>query len=112
MLSSLNLVSIPSKKLAEEATNKVPCSSDAKTMTRIAEASFGIDDYLRIADILHRRQLIYACNINSNCRFFNIDWDEWRQSYKSLVLLEFLLTHCPEEFQCDTEVILELGNFT
>jgi len=47
---------------------------------------------------------------------YNIDWDQWRQSYKALVLLEFLLTHGPREFapefQCDAEVIEELGIFT
>ncbi|XP_028785578.1 epsin-3-like [Neltuma alba] len=89
--------------LAEEATNKEPCSPDAKTMTRIAEASFEADDYWRIVDVLHQR---LGC--------FNTE--EWRRSYKALVLLEFLLTHGPEqfavEFQCDSEVIEELGSFT
>ncbi|KAE9612075.1 hypothetical protein Lal_00022238 [Lupinus albus] len=41
--------------LAEEATNKDDCSPDAKTMTRIAEASFDVDEYWRIVDVLHRR---------------------------------------------------------
>ncbi|XP_010262501.1 PREDICTED: epsin-3-like [Nelumbo nucifera] len=88
--------------LAEEATNNDPWGPDARTMTRIAVASYGIDDYWRIVDVLHRR--LYA-----------IDWKQWRQSYKSLVLLEFLLTHGPEdfaeEFQCDSDVIEELGTF-
>ncbi|CAJ1976444.1 unnamed protein product [Sphenostylis stenocarpa] len=89
--------------LAEEATNKDECSPDAKTMTRIAEASFDIDEYWRIVDILHQR-------------FYNIDWEHWRQAYKALVLLEFLLTHGPQEFAqeflCDVEIIEELGGFT
>ncbi|TKY51913.1 Epsin-2 protein [Spatholobus suberectus] len=89
--------------LAEEATNKDDCSPDAKTMTRIAEASFDIDEYWRIVDVLHKR-------------LYNVDWEEWRQSYKALVLLEFLLTHGPQEFaqefQCDAEIIEELGSFT
>ncbi|KAL6292254.1 hypothetical protein ACE6H2_000396 [Prunus campanulata] len=88
--------------LAEEATNGDPCSPDAKTMTQIAAASFEMDDYWRVVDILHRR-------------LYNIDWKEWRQSYKALVLLEFLLTHGPEEFadefQSDIDVIQELGSF-
>jgi len=42
-------------RLAEEATNKDKCSPDAKTMTRIAEASFDIDEYWRIVDLLHQR---------------------------------------------------------
>ncbi|CAK8572105.1 unnamed protein product [Lathyrus sativus] len=87
--------------LTEEATNKDDCSPDAKTMTKIAEASFDIDEYWRIVDVLHRR-------------LYNVDWDQWRQSYKALVLLEFMLTHGPtyfaQEFQCDAETIEELGN--
>jgi len=47
---------------------------------------------------------------------YNVDWEQWRQSYKALVLLEFMLTHGPidfaQEFQCDAEIIEELGNFT
>lgn len=50
-----------------------------------------------------------------HCRLSSNDWKRWRQSYKSLVLLGFLLTHGPEEFaeefQCDTDVIQELGKF-
>ncbi|KAF3456760.1 hypothetical protein FNV43_RR01414 [Rhamnella rubrinervis] len=88
--------------LAEEATNGNPCSPDARTMTRIAEASFGIDDFWRIVDVLHRR-------------LENIDLKQWRQYYKTLVLVEFLLTHGPEdfaqEFQSDLDVIQELGRF-
>ncbi|KAL2325151.1 hypothetical protein Fmac_024209 [Flemingia macrophylla] len=90
-------------RLAEEATNKDDCSPDAKTMTKIAEASFDIDEYWRIVDILHKR-------------LYNVDWEQWRQSYKALVLLEFLLTHGPpefaQEFLCDAEIIEELGSFT
>ncbi|XP_061370765.1 epsin-3 [Gastrolobium bilobum] len=89
--------------LAEEATNKDDCSPDAKTMTRIAEASFDVEEYWRIVDVLHGR-------------LYNINWEQWRQSYKALVLLEFMLTHGPEEFarefQCDAEIIEELGSFT
>ncbi|XP_048334127.2 epsin-3 [Ziziphus jujuba] len=88
--------------LAEEATNGDPCSPDTRIMNKIAEASFGIDDFWRIVDILHRK-------------FYNVDWKQWRQSYKSLIVLEFLLTHGPEdfarEFQCDVDVIQELGSF-
>ncbi|CAL0321124.1 unnamed protein product [Lupinus luteus] len=72
-------------------------------MTRIADASFDVDEYWRIVDVLHRR-------------LYTIDWVQWRQSYKALILLEFLLTHGPEEFalefQCDVEIIEELGRFT
>ena len=44
-----------SERLAEEATNCDPFGPDAKTMTLIAEASFGTDDYWRIVDVLHKR---------------------------------------------------------
>ncbi|KAJ8768432.1 hypothetical protein K2173_021585 [Erythroxylum novogranatense] len=88
--------------LAEEATNNDPWGPDAKTMTMIAEASFEVEDYWRVVDVLHKR-------------FENVDWKQWRQSYKSLILLEFLLTHGPEdfaeEFQCDSDIIEELGSF-
>ncbi|KAM7488440.1 hypothetical protein LguiB_025924 [Lonicera macranthoides] len=88
--------------LVEEATNNDSLSPNARTMTRIAEASFDIDDYWRVVDILHRR-------------LYKIDWKKWRQSYNSLVLLEFLMTHGPEEFAdeflCDVGVIEELGTF-
>ncbi|XP_073102522.1 clathrin interactor EPSIN 1 isoform X2 [Elaeis guineensis] len=69
-------------------------------MTRISEAAYDMDDYWRIVDVLHRR-------------LHSVYWKEWRQSYKTLVLLEFLLTHGPEdmleEFHCDINVIRELG---
>ncbi|XP_062104542.1 uncharacterized protein LOC133815754, partial [Humulus lupulus] len=88
--------------LAEEATNEDSCSPEPRTMTRIAEASYAEDDYWRIVDVLHRR----LCSV---------DWKQWRQAYKALVLLEFLLTHGPldfsEEFVCDIDVIHELGTF-
>ncbi|XP_038880447.1 epsin-3 isoform X2 [Benincasa hispida] len=71
-------------------------------MTIIAEASFEVDDYWRIVDVLHNR-------------LHSIEWKQWKQSYKSLVLLEFLLTHGPEEladeFKSDSYIIEELGTF-
>ncbi|KAF9605690.1 hypothetical protein IFM89_018033 [Coptis chinensis] len=92
----------PAELLTEEATNGDPWGPDAKTMTRITEASFDVDDYWRIVDVLHGR-------------FYYFDWKQWRQSYKALVLLEFLLTHGPEdfaeEFQCDIDAVRDLGTF-
>lgn len=86
--------------LTEEALNSDPWGPDAKTMTRISEAAYDMDDYWRIVGIIHMR-LQY------------VNYKEWRQSYKALVLLEFLLTHGPEdmfeEFHCDINVIQELG---
>ncbi|KAI3973036.1 hypothetical protein MKX01_019694 [Papaver californicum] len=88
--------------LAEEATNSDPWSPDARKMNRIADASFDIDDYWRIVEVIHNRLYV-------------VDWKEWRQSYKALSLLDFLLTHGPEdfaeEFKCDVDVIEELGAF-
>lgn len=48
----------PFLSLVEEATNGDPCSPDTRTMTRIAKASFGIDDFWRIVDILHRKYVL------------------------------------------------------
>ncbi|XP_044486373.1 uncharacterized protein LOC123211647 [Mangifera indica] len=41
--------------LAEEATNSDPRGPEARIMTEVAEASFDIDDYWRVVDVLHRR---------------------------------------------------------
>ncbi|XP_022761152.1 epsin-3 [Durio zibethinus] len=88
--------------LAEEATSNDPWGPDARTMTKISKASFYKDDYWRIVYVLHKR-------------LDSIDWKHWRQSYKALILLEFLLTHgheaFAEEFICDSDVIEELGTF-
>ncbi|KAM6544513.1 hypothetical protein CsatB_025249 [Cannabis sativa] len=89
--------------LAEEATNGDSCSPDPRIMSRIAEACYNeVDDYWRIVDVLHRR---LCC----------VDWNEWRQAYKALVVLEFLLTHGPldfsQEFVCDSQVIHQLATF-
>ncbi|KAL1806413.1 hypothetical protein ACET3Z_029481 [Daucus carota] len=92
----------PAEVLTEEATNNDPCSPDARTMTRIAMASFHVDNSWRIADVLRKR-------------LYNFDWKQWRQSYKALVLLEFLLAHGPDnlarEYLGDTEIIQELSTF-
>jgi len=42
-------------RLVEEVTNGDPSSPDAKTMTKIAEASFDTVEYWRIVDVLHRK---------------------------------------------------------
>ncbi|KAF2534645.1 hypothetical protein F2Q70_00030384 [Brassica cretica] len=42
--------------LVEEVTNDDPSSPDAKTMTKIADASFNTVDYWRIVDVLHRKK--------------------------------------------------------
>ncbi|XP_019180501.1 PREDICTED: epsin-3 [Ipomoea nil] len=88
--------------LAEDATGNDVGTPDNITMTMIAEASYESEDYWKIVDVLHRR-------------LDEIDWMQWRQLYKSLVLLEFLIIHGPDdlgtEFLCDVEIIKELGSF-
>lgn len=61
--------------------------------------------------------LIYRVNYALLCRFYTMDWKEWRQAYKTLIVLEFLLTHGPEldmfeEFHCDLNTIHDLEDFT
>ncbi|XP_020252252.1 clathrin interactor EPSIN 1-like [Asparagus officinalis] len=92
----------PAELLTEEATNGNPWAPDARTMAFISRAAFEIDDYWRITEILHKR-------------LSKFDRKYWREPYQALVILEHLMTHGPEstaeEFQCDREVIEEMGSF-
>ncbi|KAI3926398.1 hypothetical protein MKX01_032586 [Papaver californicum] len=92
----------PAELLTEEVTNGNPWGPDTKTMGLISRAAFEVDDYWRIVEILHKKLI----------RF---DRKNWRVSYKTLVLLEHLLTHGPEsvaeEFKCDMKVIQDMRNF-
>ncbi|XP_059660736.1 ENTH domain-containing protein C794.11c-like [Cornus florida] len=92
----------PAQLLAEEATNANPWAPDTRTLKMISKAAFEVDDYWRIVEILHNRLV----------RF---DRENWRLSYKALIVLEHLLTHGPEsvaeEFQSDKDVIREMGSF-
>ncbi|XP_042510737.1 epsin-3-like [Macadamia integrifolia] len=92
----------PAQLLTEEATNENPWSPDTKTMGLISRAAFEIDDYWRIVDILHKR-------------LSRFDRNNWRISYKALILLEHLLTHGPgsiaEEFETDKDIIREMESF-
>ncbi|KAF8396773.1 hypothetical protein HHK36_018405 [Tetracentron sinense] len=92
----------PAELLTEEATNGNPWLPDTRTMGLVSRAAFEVDDFWRIVEILHKRLL----------RF---DKNNWRPSYKALILLEHLLTHGPEsvaeEFQSDRDVIQEMGSF-
>ncbi|XP_051207866.1 uncharacterized protein [Lolium perenne] len=94
----------PAELLVQEATNGDPCVPDAKTLACIADAAFDIDDYWRIANVLHRR----LGSVH--------DWKEWRPVYKALVVLEFLLTHGPEELPRDflptMKALRDLRGFT
>ncbi|XP_023737262.1 epsin-3 [Lactuca sativa] len=92
----------PAQLLTEEATDEDSWPSDTRTMGLISRAAFEVDEYWRIVDVLHKR-------------LWKFDKENWRGSYKALVLLEHLLTHGPErvseEFQCDKEVIKEMSIF-
>nr|XP_043618564.1 epsin-3-like [Erigeron canadensis] len=92
----------PAELLTEEATDEDALPPDTRTMGLISRAAFEVDDYWRIVDILHRR-------------LWKFDKENWKGSYKALVLLDYLLTHGPqrvsEEFQCDKEVIKEMSFF-
>ncbi|PUZ52764.1 hypothetical protein GQ55_6G295700 [Panicum hallii var. hallii] len=93
----------PAELLVQEATNNDPCVPDAKTLACIADAAFDMDDYWRIAKVLHHRLGRAA------------DWKQWRPVYKALVVLEFLLTHGPEdlplEFRPDMPAMHDLRSF-
>ncbi|XP_066331213.1 uncharacterized protein [Miscanthus floridulus] len=93
----------PAELLVQEATNNEPCVPDAKTLACIADAAFDMDDFWRIAKVLHQRLRRAA------------DWKEWRPVYKALVVLEFLLTHGPEdlprEFLADIPAMHDLRSF-
>ncbi|XP_073040277.1 ENTH domain-containing protein C794.11c isoform X1 [Primulina eburnea] len=92
----------PAQLLMEEATNGDPGAPDARTLKMISRSAFEVDDYWRIVEILHKRLVRFE-------RRF------WRESYKAVVVLEYLMTHGPEsvaeEFQTDRDVIKEMENF-
>ncbi|KAL5231434.1 hypothetical protein ABZP36_030210 [Zizania latifolia] len=79
----------PAELLVQEATNNEAGIPDARTLACISDATFDMDEYWRIAAVLRRRMA------NAD------DWKEWRPVYKALVVLEFLLTHGPDELPRD-----------
>ncbi|CAN0837332.1 Clathrin interactor 1 [Linum grandiflorum] len=70
-------------------------------MGEISKAAFQVDDYWRIVEIVHHRLIHY-------------DEGSWRVSYKTLLLLEHLLTHGPlrvaQEFERRRPVIRKMGS--
>ncbi|KAJ6429146.1 hypothetical protein OIU84_020724 [Salix udensis] len=92
----------PTELLTEEITNGDLWAPDTRAMGVISRAAFEVDDYWRIVDILHKRLIKF-------------DRKNWRVSYKTLLLLEHLLTHGPlrvaDEFQCDKDAIKEMASF-
>ncbi|XP_071737857.1 uncharacterized protein [Rutidosis leptorrhynchoides] len=92
----------PAQILVEESTNGNPWAPDAKTLKMISKAAFEIDDYWRIVNVLHNRLVRFDAN-------------NWRISYKAVLVLEHLLTHGPEsvaqEFQTHKDVLQQMTCF-
>ncbi|XP_074290498.1 epsin-3 [Silene latifolia] len=92
----------PIQLMTEEATNANPWAPNTQTLGLISRAAFEVDDYWRIVDILHNK-------------LSKFDRKEWRASYNSLVVLEYLLTHGPErvaeEFQTHKSIIDDMKFF-
>ncbi|CAI0443159.1 unnamed protein product [Linum tenue] len=90
----------PAQLLAEEATSENVWPPDTRSMGVISRAAFEVDDYCRIVEIVHDRLI-------------NFDGESWRIYYKTLLLLEHLLTHGPlrvaEEFERQRHVIRKIG---
>lgn len=88
--------------LTEEATNEDAWGPETRTMAILADAAFELEEYERIVQVLHGR----------------LDPSKkrpWRQLYKTLVVLEYLLTHGPNsigrEFRGDLTCMEELSQF-
>lgn len=88
--------------MTEEATNSDPWGPETRRMAEISRAAFEVDDYSRIVNILHKRLDVS-------------DTKSWREAFKTLVLLEYLLTHGPESFATDfrseKDVLHQLTHF-
>ncbi|URD89839.1 ENTH domain [Musa troglodytarum] len=89
--------------LAKEATSSKPWPpQDTGTLHGISEATFDIDDFYRVVDVLHGR-------------FEKFNEKQWKKGYKALILLEYLLTHGPlsfaDELASDKEVMQKMCNF-
>lgn len=88
--------------MTEEATNSDPWGPETRRMAEISRAAFEVDDYSRIVNILHKRLTVS-------------DTKSWREAFKTLVLLEYLLTHGPESFAADfrseKDVLHQLTHF-
>ncbi|CAL9067089.1 epsin-3-like [Musa acuminata AAA Group] len=89
--------------LAEEATRTKPWPPrDTRALRVISRAAFEVDDFWRVAEVLHKR-------------FKRFDRKRWRKAYKAMILLEHLLTHGPlsfaDELQSDKDVIQRMCIF-
>lgn len=63
-------VSMCVKRLAEDATNGNPGAPETRVLKIISRAAFEIDDYWRIAEILHKRfHFFFFCGISFSSVF-------------------------------------------
>ncbi|KAH7282010.1 hypothetical protein KP509_35G008100 [Ceratopteris richardii] len=88
--------------LTEEATNEDPWGPETKMMALVADAAFELEEFERIVQVIHDRLG---------------NWKQsWRQLYKTLVLLDYLLTHGPislaQEFNSDVCLFEDLSKFS
>ncbi|MCO5576958.1 hypothetical protein L7F22_030779 [Adiantum nelumboides] len=88
--------------LTEEATNEDPWGPETKTMAMLADAAFELEEFDRIVQVIHNR-------------LDGSKQQPWRQLYKTLVVLEYLLMHGPssigKEFEEEMFYIEDLSQF-
>lgn len=88
--------------MTEDATNTEEWGPTTTAMAEISNASKKFDDYERVVQVLHAR---LALNGTKN----------WRQVFKALTVMEYLLTHGPvqfvTDFRTDKERVEELTRF-
>jgi epsin len=102
-IARIALVDVSTAELmTEDATNADDWGPTTKAMADICNATSNSEDYLRIVQVLHKR---FALNTTKH----------WRQIHKSLILLEYLLSHGPEhlvvEFRQDRGRLEEFARF-
>ncbi|KAG0618645.1 hypothetical protein M758_4G081100 [Ceratodon purpureus] len=88
--------------MTEDATNMEEWGPTTKTMAAISDASRNYDDYVRIVGVLRGRLALTGTK-------------KWRQVFKAMTIVEYLLTHGPEqfimEFREDKKRVEELTRF-
>ncbi|VEU19299.1 DEKNAAC100292 [Brettanomyces naardenensis] len=89
----LNLSEIESK--VREATNNEPWGASSSTMAEIARGTFNYKDREEICNMIFRR-------------FTEKSAHEWRQIYKALQLMEYLVKHGSERFVDDARANVSL----
>lgn len=88
--------------MTEDATNAEEWGPTTKSMAAISNASKNFDDYERVVQVLRAR---LALNLTKS----------WRQIFKALTVMEYLLTHGPvqfvTDFRTDKQRVEELTRF-